>query len=334
LTSLREKPDYQPAHRQKYAAKSVQTGVIHEYTRIADGHDGSRAMTVATNTTTTKAAEPVKLPTEFQWDPDSIPPFPAIALKALKLMSGTDTSLLELCNLIRGDPAFSTAVLRIANSPLVAFSKNVTSVLQASMLLGFLRLRRIVITVGLKAYFGSSFSPLKTSCWHHTLASALIAERSAKWSLLDQDLAYTAGILHDIGRVALITVMPESYGRVIERGADQPQDLLQSERELCGIDHCQAGHSLVTAWNLPDVFLDIAARHHAPDPRLSGTASLLAPSCALADALGFAVVLCRSPRSYVEILAGFPERARPRFPADSEELAANIANEIKVIESA
>ena len=91
-------------------------------------------MTLATGTS--KAAEPIKL----RWDPDSIPPFPAIALKALKLMSGTDTSLLELCNLIRSDLAFSIAILRIANSPLVAFPKNVTSVLQASMLLGFQRL--------------------------------------------------------------------------------------------------------------------------------------------------------------------------------------------------
>src|SRR5271165_6240154 len=103
------------------------------------------AMTQAISTS--KAAQPM----ELRWDPESIPPFPAIALKALKLMAGTDTSLLELCNLIRSDVAFSTAVLTIANSPLVAFPKQVTSVLQASMLLGFHRLRNMVITVGLKA---------------------------------------------------------------------------------------------------------------------------------------------------------------------------------------
>ncbi len=82
-------------------------------------------------------------------------------------MSGTDTSLLELCNLIRSDPAFSIAVLKVANLPLVAFSKNVNSVLQASVLLGFLRLRRVVITVGLRAYFENSFSLLIRSCWRH-----------------------------------------------------------------------------------------------------------------------------------------------------------------------
>ncbi|MGB7332530.1 MAG: HDOD domain-containing protein [Terriglobales bacterium] len=271
---------------------------------------------------------------ELRWDPNAIPPFPAVALKALNLMSGTETSLLALCNIIRSDPAFSIAVLKIANSPLVAFPKNVTSVLQASMLLGFQRLRSVVITVGLKAYLGSSFTPLTQSCWRHSVACAILAERSAKWTFLDKDFAYTAGILHDIGRIALAAIMPKSYARVIERGADRPQDLLQTERELCGIDHCQAGRSLVTAWNLPDAFLAITACHHDPEAHLSGTASLVALSCELADALGFAVVRCRSPRSYVEVLAKFPEPVRSRFPIEDKELASEIANEIKVIESA
>jgi len=270
----------------------------------------------------------------LRWDPDILPPFPAIALRALNLMSGTDTSLIELCNLIRSDPAFSTAVLRIANSPLVAFSKDVTSVLQASMLLGFRRLRSVVITVGLKAYLRGSFTPLMRACWRHSVACAIIAERSAKWSVRDNDFAYTAGTLHDIGRVALVTLMPQSYGRVVERGAERPEDILPVERELCGIDHCEAGRSLVTAWNLPEAFVAIAACHHDPEARLPGAASLVPPSCALADSLGFAAIRCRSYRGYDDLLSLFPGPARKRFPPSAKELAAEIATEIKVMEAA
>jgi putative nucleotidyltransferase with HDIG domain len=299
-------------------------------TEARDVWDAGHGNKMTPATATSKAAEP----TQIAWNPEGLPPFPAVALKALKLTAGTDTSLLELCNLIRSDPAFSAAVLRIANSPLIAFSKDITSVLQASILLGFRRLRSVVITVGMKAYLTDSVTPLMRSCWHHSVACAIIAERRAKWSFRDKDFAYTAGILHDIGRIALATVMPGSYARVIERGADQPQDLLESERELCGIDHCQAGRSLVTAWNLPEEFLDITACHHDPKTRLPGTASLIPASCALADALGFAAILCRSPRSYANILAEFPEPTRKRFPSDAEALAFEIANEIKLIESA
>ena len=279
-------------------------------------------------TGTSKAAERIPLP----WDPDILPPFPAIALQALNLMAGTDTSLLRLCNLIRPDPAFSTAVLRIANSPLVAFSKEVTSILQASMLLGFRRLKSVVITVGLKAYLQNSFSPLLESCWRHSVACAMIAERTATWSSLDKDFAYTAGILHDLGRVALATVMPQAYAGVVELGVEQPQDVLQIEQELCGIDHCQAGSALVSAWKLPEAFIQTVSSHHDPATRTTGAASTVRPSCMLADALGFTVVPCRSPRSYPEILAEFSELARSHFPADARELASEIANEIKVIE--
>jgi HD-like signal output (HDOD) protein len=171
------------------------------------------------------------------------------------------------------------------------------------------------------------------SCWRHSVACAIIAERSAKWRFLDRDFAYTAGILHDIGRVALATIMPGAYARVIERGADGPQDILQNEREFCGIDHCQAGRLLGTVWNLPEAFLAITACHHDRGAHLPVAASLIAPSCVLADSLGFAVIRCRSSRSYAEILAEFPEPARNRFPAEAEELVSDIANEIKVMES-
>jgi len=132
----------------------------------------------------------------------------------------------------------------------------------------------------------------------------------------------------------LATVMPKAYARVIERGADQPRDLLQVELELCGIDHCAAGRSLVTAWNLPGAFLAITACHHDSEAHASGTASLIPPSCELADALGFVVVRCRSGRSYAEILASFPESGQTRFPADAKALASEIANEIHAIELA
>ena len=280
-------------------------------------------------TSATKAVQPV----EPLWKPENLPPFPAVALKALNLMAGTDTSLLELCNLIRSDPAFSTAILKIANSPLVAFSKNITSVLQASMLLGFQRLRSVVITVGLKAYLKDPFSALLHSCWRHSVACAMIAERAASGSGFDKDFAYTAGIMHDIGRVAMATEMPQAYARVVEAGADQPHDLLQTEWELCGIDHCQAGRTLVTAWNLPDALLEVTASHHDSGQHAPGVASVLRPSCLLADLLGFGVVEYRKLRSYADVMSQFPESARDDFPEDGKELARQIHDEIMVIES-
>lgn len=267
------------------------------------------------------------------WPPKDIPPFPAVALKALSLMAGTDTSLIELCNLIRPDAAFSSEVLRFANSPLVSFSKNITSVLQASMLLGFRRLRSVVITVGLRSYLAEPLSPVLASCWRHSVASAIIAERAAKACLLDKDSAYTGAVLHDIGRVAMAVTMPQAYSRVIERGADLPADLLQTERGLCGINHCQAGGDLVKAWGLPEAFSTVTMCHHNSGTHSTDSASIVPRSCLLADSLGFSVVAFRKLGTYSEVLGDFVEAARRAFPASEQELAADINRQIGLIES-
>jgi len=267
------------------------------------------------------------------WQPEKIPPFPAVALKALKLIAGTDSSLIELCNLIRVDAGFSSEILRIANSPLIAFPKTITNILQASMLLGFQRLRKIVLTVGLHEYLHGNFTPVLQSCWRHSLATALIAERAATWCGLDKEFAHTAGVLHDIGRIALAVSMPKLYDKVVEKGAELPLEVLQIERELCGLDHCEAGRTLVTNWGLPEAFLSTTACHHNSSAAMHGSASLLPPSCLLADMLGFSVTKYRSSRSYADALAGFSQAMRGRFPADAKQLHSEIANEIKLLET-
>jgi putative nucleotidyltransferase with HDIG domain len=272
--------------------------------------------------------EPVPMP----WPPADLPPFPAVALRALNVMSGTDTSLRELCELIRPDPVFSAEILRIANSPLVAFPKEITSVLQASMLLGFRRLKSVAITVGLRTYLSKSYTPALASCWRHSVACAMIAEKTAPWAWLEKDFAYTAGIMHDIGRIALATVLPESYARVLERASQEPCNFLEMEREVCGIDHCQAGLALVRAWKLPQDFIETTFHHHDPLTDARGPAHVIQLSCALAEALGFSAVRPGSPRNYEETLAGLPEAVRQFLPVDAQELASAITREIRVIE--
>jgi putative nucleotidyltransferase with HDIG domain len=268
-----------------------------------------------------------------RWAADILPPFPAVALRALNIMGGTDTCLLDLCDLIRADPAFSTAVLRLANSPLIGFRKQITSVLQASMLLGFRRLKSVAITIGLKAYLENHYAPTLQACWHHCLATAIVAELAAPSVSLDKDFAYTAGILHDVGRIAMAVSMPHCYARVLDIEVSQPEDLLRIEREICGIDHCKAGLALVKTWGLPSIFVEVTSCHHNGDDEVAGVVSLVRPSCMLADALGFSVVQYRALRSYEAIIAEFPGTARSGLPADAKELTTIVRNTIRVIES-
>ncbi len=283
-----------------------------------------------TGTGTSKAEKPLVK----SWVSDSLPPFPAVALKALNLVSGTDGSLRQLCDVIRVDPAFSSEILKIANSPLIAFSTSVTSVLQASMLLGFRRLRNVVITVGLRAYLTERSSPALLASWRHSIACAIVAEKLAKATATDRDFAYTAGVMHDIGRIALAALLPETYARVFEQAAMRPGEVLQIERELCGIDHCAAGCALVTAWKLPEDFAEITLHHHDPVTTATNAASVIQRSCAIAEAIGFAAIPRDLPRGYQELLAECTEHTRRYLPEAPGDLAADIESQISMIESA
>ena len=283
-------------------------------------------MNSASASTATRAQATETLPTLL-----NLPPFPAVALRALNVLSGTDTSLRELCDLIRTDAVFSAEILRIANSPLIAFSKEITSVLQASMLLGFQRLRRLVVTVALRSYLDSA-APLLRSCWRHSVACAILADQAARWISLDGEFAYTAGILHDIGRVVLTAMEPDAYVALLDRSTEPPLGMLRKERDVFVMDHCQAGSWLLAAWNLPRDLATIAAHHHEPLTHQEDAAEVIRLSCLLANALGFAVTP-HNASSPEKVLAEFPESVRMHLPKP-EELTSELTRQISAIELA
>ena len=268
-------------------------------------------------------------------DSIEIPPFPAIAIKALQVISKDHSMLTQLSDLICSDTAFSTEILRTVNSPFFGLRAEVRSVLQATLLLGLERIKGLVVTVGMRFYLGESLKvPALRACWRHSLACAMIAEELTKKTLEDKDVAYTAGIIHDIGRFGLAVAYPEQYASFLERTIDGPSAVLERERELFGIDHCEAGKYLVLRWNLPKEFGRVTSEHHRR--ATGGTFDLVAvirTSCMMADALGFEVVLPREPRNYKELLADLPERHRELLSRDAEELSFRIATKINSLES-
>jgi hypothetical protein len=115
----------------------------------------------------------------------------------------------------------------------------------------------------------------------------------------------------------------------------EPCDALQCERDLFGIDHCQAGIQLVSRWKLPVTFIPVISRHHeAATAGEPAVLSVVRISCGMADALGFNVVYPLRPRNYEEILGDLPVRERSLIPREPAELTSYIADKINSIESA
>lgn len=264
-----------------------------------------------------------------------VPAFPLVAIKTLQAISREREALTELSVLISSDTAISAGILHMANSALFNIRIEITGILQAIHMLGLERVKSVVVTVAMKSYLGESIEvPVLRACWRHSLACAVVAEEFAKASLMEADTVYTAGLMHDVGRLGLIAAYPKEYADFLLKVENQPCDGLACERDMFGIDHCQAGQLLVSRWNLPKIFSEVTLRHH-DDPVIgeSPIVSTVRRSCQMADTLGFGVVQPIHPFSYEDILENLPEREHKQFPTDSLELMQHIAARINSIES-
>jgi HD-like signal output (HDOD) protein len=270
------------------------------------------------------------------WAQLRLPPFPQVAVRVLKMASSENVQLLQLSELISSDPAFASEVLTVANSALYAPRYPVNSILQAIAVLGANTLQGMCITVGVRAYLGKSMRlPAMQCLWRHNLACALVAQRVARGGCIDKDQAYTAGILHDIGRFALAVILPKDYAELLETHRGPADSILQPERELFGWDHCETGRRLIADWNLPAEFDAVVLEHHAP--RLQdgswSLSELIKVSCRMADVAGFPAFPGCEVAPYSDLLDRLPKSARDSFYPDPESLAQEVAAGIQAIES-
>jgi len=270
------------------------------------------------------------------WAHLRLPPFPQVALRVLQLANNENVQLHQLSDLISSDPAFSSEVLTIANSLLYAPRFPASSILQAIAVLGANNLQGLCLTVGVRAYLGKTLNqPSMRAIWRHNLACALIAEQLASAGFLDKDIAYTSGVMHDIGRLALAVIRPREYGLLLDSHSGLPASILKAEREMFGWDHCEAGRQLITDWKLPSDFEAIVSEHHLPR-KGDGSwdmAELMKVSCRMADTAGFAAFAGCEVTQFPDLLEQLPARERRLFHATVQTLAFEIARKVDAVES-
>ena len=290
----------------------------------------------------TKGCSPLQLQAhsdetaKFPWANLRIPPFPQVAIQMLRLTDNEDISMRQLSVLISSEPAFSSEVLTIANSALYGSRFSITSVLQAVVMLGTNALRGLCLTVAVRIYLGESLKhEALRALWRHNMACALIARQLALAGSMNGDTAYTAGIMHDVGRLALAAFSPARYAALLQKHSGSSSSILAVEHALFGFDHCEAGRHLIRDWKLPSDFEAIVSDHHAPrykgDPWcMSG---LINVSCRLADTAGFAVFQGCETTLYAELLEELPDSARQTLSAGLQQLSFEISRQINAVES-
>ena len=261
----------------------------------------------------------------------SLPPFHPVATEVLRLFSsGEEAELEEVAGIMGSDPAFASEMLQTANSPLFALHSEVHSIRHALVVIGLERTKALAIRTAMQIYLKDAFDhPVKHLCWSHSLACAEIAKIMAGLCGRDSsEHAYTAGLLHDIGRVAFLKAFPADYIPLLEKPRAGAGAMIAAEIQTFGFDHCHAVDELCALWNVPATIREIAERHHEP---LSGQENsllnLVRISCRIADSLGFPGARHGAP-SYEHLVSNLPAEMRRRFEVSEEQLYRMISDRL------
>ncbi len=198
-----------------------------------------------------------------------IPAMPASVARLFAMAQDSRSTAADVERLLRSDVALSANLLRLANSPLAGRSRRISDLRSAVTMLGLRRVCEIAASAHLlrvisRPLYGYNMTPL--SFWRHCSAVGLLAENLAKQLRLENtSLAFTCGMLHDIGKLA-ISVACEAEGielRVPYELSDQ--QFIESERQAFNTDHVEVGDALARQWHLPKEIVAAARWHHAPE---------------------------------------------------------------------
>ncbi|MFA6972125.1 MAG: HDOD domain-containing protein [Gallionella sp.] len=203
---------------------------------------------------------------------DSLPAMPAIALKLMSLNMDSDEGESQLLSLIEQDPQISAKVISLANSPALGVTRKINNVHDAAMLLGLNRIK--AVSLGIAAM--SNFSKLPGSqnfvpqdLWLHSLTIAIamhtLSLTMPRQLRPQQDQIYLAGLLHDIGYMALHHIDSAASNELHHQLRLQPKrPILEIELQILGVSHCYIGAQLARQWNLPEEIITVLGYHHSP----------------------------------------------------------------------
>ena len=196
-----------------------------------------------------------------------LPSLPAVVLELMHKLDDEDAGMRLLADKIAKDQALSAKVLRLANSSFYGMQSKVSTIQQSITILGFNSVRALVTAAAvIDRYSANKDSSLDFDAfWRHSIGTALCAKALARHISFNQDHAFITGLLHDIGRLVIVTYSPRDYEQVLDCRAAQDCYLYEAEQQTLGFDHAAAGRAIMAHWKFPPSILDAVERHHAPD---------------------------------------------------------------------
>jgi putative nucleotidyltransferase with HDIG domain len=208
-------------------------------------------------------------PNEISQAAKDLQPIPQIALKVMRIVNEELYEIHDLTEEIRKDQVISARTLQLCNSVVFASRKKIESLDHALVMLGQQLLLKFVISASLNNFFnqsGMGYSLCKGGIYHHAVGTAVIAEKLAGLTgKVEPSLAYTAGLLHDIGKVVLDQYINSGFPLFYRQLNEEEKNFSEIEKQVLGTDHTEVGASLALNWSFPESLVETIRHHHNPE---------------------------------------------------------------------
>jgi len=199
----------------------------------------------------------------------SVPSLPSVVIRIRKYLNDPEVSFDELARVIEHDPGLTANILQLANSAYFGWSRKIKTVKEAITRLGTNRIFQMVLCMSVaplvrKAVRGYDMEA--DSLWEHSFATAITAEKMvAALKLRGREEAFTAGLLHDMGKVVLGTFVEVDDEPIKAMVAREGLPFDEAERLVLGVDHADVAAELLQSWKVPDEVVAAARWHHRPE---------------------------------------------------------------------
>ncbi len=195
-----------------------------------------------------------------------LPALPALVMELIQCMGDPHAHMEQLAAKIAHDQALAAKTLRLANSSFYGLSRQVTSISEATTILGLRTVRSIATAAGLVGGFAppqdASFN--FAAFWRHAIGTALCARSLAQAVRLDEDTAFTLGLLHDLGHLVLATHYSPHYAAAMAYQREHDCLNLEAEQFVLGTDHTVVGGLVAEHWNFSPAIVAAITGHHIP----------------------------------------------------------------------
>lgn len=202
----------------------------------------------------------------------NLPTPPIVFTQIQKVINRETASAADVSKILAEDPSMSAKVLKMTNSAFYGLPREIDSVQQAVMIIGFEAVKNLVLSASvLEMFKGNKIdSDFQERFWRHSLATAfgsrLIARKVKSRGAFDVEAAFSAGLLHDIGKLVIACFLPDEFKEIAEEVKRTPNtEDKDIEMAVLGYSHEQVGAALAVSWNLSSTMIDAIAFHHYPE---------------------------------------------------------------------